>query len=239
MESVIYVDSDEMELQKKKLYDSDPNHSHSYFRYTTDSLARFQKTQLAVMETQNGRDTDDYVIGKNNRHLTRVQKYLPNGKKLLSIGCGTGRDVAMFRDNGYSCEGITLGPRNVKFAQQVFGIQIQTCDIHATPFPDREFDGVIASHTMEHSYAPLILLLEMNRILKPGGRIIIETPPYKDFTYGDNPHHVLCPTVEQMDGLLLKSNFKVIFSEEHGTLLWVGERKQDNEVAQHWKSLLT
>ncbi len=44
------------------------------------------------------------------------------------------------------------------------------------PYPDEFFDTVIGGDVIEHVANPMALLCEANRVLKPGGTIIISTP---------------------------------------------------------------
>lgn len=61
------------------------------------------------------------------------------------------------------------------------------CDANRPlPFRDAVFDTVLATDLLEHIYKPTSLMLEMARILKPGGFLIMNTP----FMYGlhETPH---------------------------------------------------
>jgi SAM-dependent methyltransferase len=45
------------------------------------------------------------------------------------------------------------------------------------PFPDAEFDQVVAMEVIEHlAVDPMFMLAEANRVLKPGGRLLLTTP---------------------------------------------------------------
>ena len=58
------------------------------------------------------------------------------------------------------------------------------------PFPSSHFDEVMANHVVEHIPNLTKLMREFHRILKPGGRLLIETP---HFTYSNayvDPTHV-------------------------------------------------
>ena len=44
------------------------------------------------------------------------------------------------------------------------------------PFADREFTTIILSDVLEHIFSPMNLWIEMARVLKPGGHILLSTP---------------------------------------------------------------
>lgn len=48
-------------------------------------------------------------------------------------------------------------------------------DLHRTPFEDNSFDLVSADQVLEHTYMPHIIMLEIHRILKPGGLAVLTT----------------------------------------------------------------
>lgn len=50
------------------------------------------------------------------------------------------------------------------------------CDGHDIPFADSSFDGVIAQAVLEHVVDPHRCVLEMHRVLKPGGYVYGEVP---------------------------------------------------------------
>ena len=60
------------------------------------------------------------------------------------------------------------------------------------PFPDGEFDGAIAVHSIEHVPDPETALAEMARVLKPGGTAVFVTPNRLTFARPDeiiDPYH--------------------------------------------------
>ncbi|MDR3565871.1 MAG: methyltransferase domain-containing protein [Negativicutes bacterium] len=62
-------------------------------------------------------------------------------------------------------------------------------NVYPYPFAENQFDEVWASHIIEHLNEPGKFLLEVYRITKPGGSIILKTPHYtnvhsfSDFTH--------------------------------------------------------
>ncbi len=65
------------------------------------------------------------------------------------------------------------------------------CDLDRFPYPfaDNSFDRVLAVHVIEHLSDVIAAVEEFHRILKPNGRIRIETPHYTDFSSFCDPTH--------------------------------------------------
>ena len=55
-------------------------------------------------------------------------------------------------------------------------------DIHQIPFPDNSFDVVFCNHVLEHVSDDLKACAEINRVLKPNGWGIIQSPVYEQET---------------------------------------------------------
>lgn len=53
---------------------------------------------------------------------------------------------------------------------------IEKVDITAIPYPGDHFDIVICNHVLEHVPNDSLALSEIRRVLKPGGRAILQTP---------------------------------------------------------------
>lgn len=67
------------------------------------------------------------------------------------------------------------------------GMKTVECEMHQMPLPSGQYDAILASHVLEHSVAPMLLVWEMKRLLKPGGIFYINLPlpidaePRRDF----------------------------------------------------------
>jgi len=158
-----------------------------------------------LINTQNGQDLDD-------SHLLPEFLKLKNDfvdKDVLIVGSGGGREIAFALESGAKkvC-GITMGMRNYLFSEEIVGVDQILTDMHMLPFKEQEFDIITAFQVLEHSYAPIVFLLECNRVLKVGGIIHIETPPSMCASIDSWLHHIICPTPRQLLCLLLKAGFK-------------------------------
>jgi len=102
----------------------------------------------------------------------------------LDIGCGHGYILNTLANMGkWQLYGIDISPKNVKIATKIANINKvditfiigDALNLH---FQDASFDLIIASDVIEHVNNKLQLLLEMKRVLKDNGEIIISFPAY-------------------------------------------------------------
>jgi SAM-dependent methyltransferase len=57
------------------------------------------------------------------------------------------------------------------------------------PFSDNAFNLIEASHVLEHLDRPFIVMKELHRILKPGGKLIVRVPHFsRGFTHAEHSH---------------------------------------------------
>jgi SAM-dependent methyltransferase len=60
-------------------------------------------------------------------------------------------------------------------------------DAHQLPFADGVFEAVVSFNTFEHLYNPSRAARELYRVLKPGGRLLIQTACVQPLH--EEPHH--------------------------------------------------
>lgn len=204
------VDHSETVEDKRRFNARHPETMHEIYRHSPAELTAVSRALHFLVNTQNGMDVDDYVVGEN----APVYKYLKDdlpGKSVLLIGTGTGREMKVARELGaIRVEGTTLGQRNAAFAREVVGEAPVVCDNHALPWPAETFDIVAGFQILEHSFMPVVFALECNRVLKTGGLLCLETPPSKTISLDSWLHHVICPTGRQVCYLLQKTGFRVV-----------------------------
>lgn len=134
---------------------------------------------------------------------------LKDCKSVVDLGCGVGRALKILKENGKMVRGITRNNNEVKDGRAKYGLtndELIAGDLHDTPYPDNFFDGAIMWESLEHALSPIIALWECNRILKPGGRLLLFLP---NKVYVDAGDHVLNLNVPQVKALLTKTSFKL------------------------------
>jgi ubiquinone/menaquinone biosynthesis C-methylase UbiE len=95
-------------------------------------------------------------------------------RRVLDVGCGI---------NKYP--GSIGVDRNARTRADV----IADLDQFPFPFADNSFDEIRAIHLIEHVADVIRTMEEFHRLLKPGGRAIIVTPHYTDFSSFCDPTH--------------------------------------------------
>ena len=111
-----------------------------------------------------------------DRHLGRVRRYLrPRwDDRLLEIGCSRGFLTRRVREElAPSTTGVDLNPEAIANAC-IDGLSVM--DAQALAYEDESFDKIYSFHCIEHIPDLHGALREMNRVLKPGGRILLVYP---------------------------------------------------------------
>jgi ubiquinone/menaquinone biosynthesis C-methylase UbiE len=110
-----------------------------------------------------------WVRGKNP-----VFEVFLKGKRVLDVGCGEGKIVAL---NPEKFSGIDINQTMVS-RLQAQGLDVHQADVQHMPFQDKTFDVVHCSNVIEH-LTPIeaySMMKEMHRVLKVGGGIVLITP---------------------------------------------------------------
>jgi ubiquinone/menaquinone biosynthesis C-methylase UbiE len=100
--------------------------------------------------------------------------------RILDVGCATGRLLVRLAEAGatHLC-GVDLAPRIVEVAAAKLSkatppVDLRTADAEdRLPSDDDTFDAATLSAVLHHFFRPLEALVEIRRVLRPGGRLIV------------------------------------------------------------------
>lgn len=107
-----------------------------------------------------------------NRFAERVKAIGP----AYDIGCGPGQVARYLDEQGVQTIGIDLSPAMVEHARSLNpGIEFRQGDMRALEIEDESTGGIVAFYSIIHiSQADVVsVLLEMKRILRPGGLLLL------------------------------------------------------------------
>ena len=151
------------------------------------------------------------------------------GKDVLDFGCGTG-ELSFYlaeRVHPRSIIGIDLSTQAIECAKAVRGSFLCPVDFRVgaregIPVPSGSIDTVVAFDCLEHVMEPSAIFSEWYRILRPGGKCLIEWFPYKG------------PWGPHMESLIPIPWAHIIFGEE--AMFRAAERIYDHPdfVPRHW-----
>ena len=109
-----------------------------------------------------------------------ARQRLSTDARVLDIGTSTGTNLRLLRELGFSNRlGVDLSDDAIHWcAEKGFGT-VEKGDICDLPFGDSEFDLVLATDIIEHVDDDLRAIMEIRRVLAPGGTAIISAPAFQ------------------------------------------------------------
>lgn len=114
--------------------------------------------------------------------LTRIQRdYRIAGGKVIELGCGHGRNLAVFQgaNEVSGVEGLASAVEHARSR----GLNVLQADLAAPlPLPTAAFDCVMLLDVLEHLEWPQRCLQEAARIARPGGLVIVNLPNHFTMT---------------------------------------------------------
>jgi len=159
------------------------------------------------------------------------------GNRILDIGAGTGRMTRYIvelvgKDGWVAAEDIAekmlLEGKKLLDHPNAFWI----CDdVYRLAFKNGVFDKVLCFSAFPHFIDPIASLYEMNRVLVPGGRLLIlhlsSSEQLNTFHAGlESPvNRDILPQVQEMELMLQESGFKSVRMVEEEDLYWLEAEK--------------
>jgi len=158
-------------------------------------------------------------IGANLIFRRRMPPFVTGGRA-LEIGCGSGWYLAFLRNLGWQVQGVEVAPALAAYARDELKIDVRTgaAETALAAFPDDSFDVVAMWHVLEHLSDPSGVLSQIHRILKPGGRLMVELPNFRCVSrpllgsywfYLELPRHLYQFAPDTLDAMLRKARFAV------------------------------
>lgn len=108
--------------------------------------------------------------------IAQIKRYKKGGK-LLDVGCATGYFLEVAKEEGFDVFGVDVSPFAVELAKKRLGKdRIHLGDLEGSKFETDFFDVVAMFQTVEHLPDPTATLIEVRRVLRPAGLLVVATP---------------------------------------------------------------
>jgi len=111
------------------------------------------------------------------RHIGFLSANLRPGDRVLDVGCGRGVILGPLADLGLEVHGVEVSPAATRGADPRADLRIAS-SLSEAGYPAAFFQQVVIWHVLEHLREPRQTLLETQRILAPGGRLIVAVPNF-------------------------------------------------------------
>ena len=129
-------------------------------------------------------NADDFFAGTRDHDVRQNMAALlqfiegPAPFSILDFGCGPGRDLKAFTEQGHLAVGLEGAERLAEMARTYSGCEVWQQDFLALDLPANRFDGVFANASLFHvpSQALPRVLAQLHATLKPQGVLFSSNP---------------------------------------------------------------
>jgi len=191
-------------LKKKYLKDL---YSEEYFN-NTDSSHFGYENYIA---------DEEKIIKTFSKRMSEIEKFSKKKGNLLDIGCATGFFMKAAKNRKWNVEGVEISEFAAQHAIKKYHFKIHIDDFLLLKLPNNYYDVITLWDVVEHFYDPVAALKKINKILAPGGILVLSTPDVESFPakltkdkgvgYKLSDEHLTYFSVETMKKLLESTGF--------------------------------
>ncbi len=137
---------------------------------------------------------------------------------LLEVGCGGGLLLGMLAKRGVRGAGMDISAQAAASARKVNRIPALCGTLQHAPLRSGSFSVVTMFHVVEHLNDPVVHLLAARRLLRPGGRVVVQVPNADSWQFRlfgkrwngmDVPRHLVNYRTRDLVQLLERCGFRV------------------------------
>ncbi len=158
-------------------------------------------------------------LSVKSRHISELTP-----GKVLDFGCGNGEFMSLSQSFGWQAKGFDLDENAVSTAKKLNLDVVQGGISDLIEEESDKYDLITLSHVIEHVYEQDKLIQECYRLLKPGGRLWLETPNCRSLglsLFGkywrglEPPRHIVLFNFDSVHRVLLNSGFNKMENRRH------------------------
>ena len=136
-----------------------------------------------------------FNLVQHSRYLSVLDNIDDSYDTILDWGCGDGalsyyllQRCERFIGVDTEQKGLDFFRRNLSAFERKYTLY-QPNDYYSVPLPDSSVDCIVCSEVVEHVQRPESLITEFDRLLRPGGQLVVTTP-YRLSETPNDPNHV-------------------------------------------------
>jgi SAM-dependent methyltransferase len=160
-----------------------------------------------------------FVLRDHVRFVRRAIASSGEGGLVLDVGCGGGLFLRLMRERGHPVAGLDFSCDAAVLAWRRNGIPVACGSLARAPFANGSCAAITMFHVLEHLYEPASYLEAAHRLLRPGGRLIVQVPNAsswqffllkENWTGLDVPRHLIDFRARDLETLLDHCGFEVV-----------------------------
>lgn len=176
--------------------------------------------------------TKKRIESQKRLYFEIFNKFDPNCKKTLEVGCGRGHGIFWLREKGYEAYGIDILPSQIEKSQEKYP-HLASCfkfgEAESIPFEDKSFDCVYSLEAAQHFTSFDSFCKESFRVLKIEGKLIVSTYFLNNKSFAKNLQKIIPNNLEGFHNALVISD-AISFMEANGFIVHTPPLSIGNEV---------
>jgi SAM-dependent methyltransferase len=154
-------------------------------RPNTLKIRDYYKSEAYLSHTEKGRSVLDRVYRAVRQRMLEkkirlLRRYVSQGSEVMDIGCGTGAFLEALQKVGYRARGIEPQDGAREIARKK-NLEVAGDMESLNALPDKCLDGITMWHVLEHMHDLTSSLESIQRVLLPGGVLVIAVPIHSSY----------------------------------------------------------
>lgn len=156
----------------------------------------------------------DKLLTQHQAVVSLINKKLPQGGKVLEIGCGYGYLLSLFDKSQWNVIGIEPFQKACEFARDHLNLKVLNSYLDYSTFIETQsFDVIMLFDVFEHLKKPNDMLDLINHYLKPGGFLIIGTGDIGSLNARMSGKRWMYPTLREHLSFFSESSIKYFLKD--------------------------
>lgn len=159
------------------------------------------------------------VVRDHVRFVRRALREAGEEGPVLDVGCGGGLFLRVLQEGGRRVVGLDAAEEAARLAWRRNGVPAVCGDLQAAPLSPASCTAVTMFHVLEHVPDPQAHLGAAHKLLRPSGRLIVQTPDAACWEFAllgrrwsglDVPRHVWAFRGRHLEQLVNQAGFEVL-----------------------------
>lgn len=185
--------------------------------YYPDDYSPFQKRESQSTEAKGARG----ILGRlSNKIFQFNTAKIPEmtGRRMLEVGCGSGRYLAAMKARGWSVAGVEPSPFAAEAAKRICN-EIYVCAVEDLRLENVTYDLVVGWTVFEHLHQPLVALEKIRNVMHQKSYLVLSMPNASSFSYRlfgpytidwDLPRHLFHYSPKTLSQIAREAGLKIV-----------------------------